>query len=48
MTKEKFINVVKDFSKSPYGRYSKEVEQGEEDTTGERFRKEWLFINTTK
>lgn len=43
MTKEKFINVVKDFSKSPYGRYSKEVEQGEEDTTGERFRKEWLI-----
>ena len=38
----KTINVIKDYSTSPYGRYSHEVEQGEEDTTGERFRKEWL------
>lgn len=42
MTTEKIITVVKDYSKSPYGRYSREVQKGEEDTTGERFRREWL------
>lgn len=41
-TNEKTIKIVKDYSKSPYGRYSNEVQAGEEDTTGERFRKELL------
>lgn len=39
----KTINIVKDFSPSPYGRYSREVSAGEEDTTGERFRTEFLI-----
>ena len=41
MTHKK-ITIIKDYSPAPYGRYSKEVEKDEEDTTGERFRKEVL------
>ena len=39
----KIINLVKDYSSSPYGRYSSEVQQDEEDTTGENFRKNFLI-----
>lgn len=40
MTKE--INIVNDFSKSPYRRKREEVLPGEEDSTGQRFREELL------
>lgn len=37
--KQKKIVIVRDFSVKPYGRYTSEVAPGEEDTTGENFRK---------
>ena len=43
MNTKKVINIIKDYSSSPYGRYSSEVQPGEEDTTGEKFRKEYLI-----
>ena len=36
------INIVRDFSPTPFGRYTREVQPGEEDTTGEHFRLEIL------
>lgn len=39
----KTLNIIQDYSSSPYGRYSHEVQKGEEDTTGERFRKKYLI-----
>ncbi|HHE3620732.1 TPA: DUF4325 domain-containing protein [Pasteurella multocida] len=36
------INVVKDFSKSPYARYSYEILPDQEDTSGQRFRIDFL------
>ena len=38
----KVINLIEDFGPRPYGRYQSEVQRGEEDNTGERFRKEFL------
>lgn len=38
----KVITIVDDFSRSPYRRKSEEVLAGEEDTTGEKFRKTLL------
>ncbi|TDF37982.1 STAS-like domain-containing protein [Histophilus somni] len=38
----KIITIVDDFSRSPYRRKSAEVPSGEEDTTGENFRKTLL------
>lgn len=38
----KVITIVNDFSHSPYRRKSEEVPVGEEDTTGENFRKTLL------
>ena len=34
----KIINIVNDFSNSPYGRLSADVPKGDEDTTGQKFR----------
>ena len=39
----KKIKIVDDYSPFPYGRYTREVQPGEEDTTGERFRNEILI-----
>lgn len=40
--KERIINLVEEFSHSPYRRLRSEVPAGEEDTTGQRFREEFL------
>lgn len=40
--KEKIINVVEEFSPSPYRRKREEVPMGEIDSTGQRFREEHL------
>lgn len=42
MSTVKKIIIINDFSDKPYGRYSKEVQPGEDDTTGERFRRDIL------
>lgn len=39
----KTINVIKDFYPAPYGRYSRDVQPGETDASGERFREEYLI-----
>ena len=38
----KLINIVNDFSPSPYRRKSEEVPDGEQDTTGQKFRETLL------
>lgn len=42
MSSKKTIVIIDEFSKKPYGRYTRELQPGEEDTTGERFRKDFL------